>query len=229
MAGLLSAFKQYVRDAMPGGALNPETTPQGLLDVAAMSMSPVPYVGDAAGLLADGYRFATDPSSRTWGNAGVSLLGALPIVPGMVQAKTARRLWHGSPDPRWIDRGEAFSGALPRNAQSKYFWASPKQEIAKTYAGLSDIQLMKADAGLGARPQSTAGIRPVELLSDAKILRVKDVREAAKQLGVEWGGENAVEKLLDAAKGRGYDAVEMVIDGGNIAILNPKAISFGAK
>lgn len=47
--GLLNAFKQYVRDAMPGGALNPEWTPDrvktlgGLLDL-------VPVVGGIKGV-----------------------------------------------------------------------------------------------------------------------------------------------------------------------------------
>ena len=52
--GLLNAFKQYVRDAMPGGALNPEVTYQGLLDTAALGTAPVPIVGDVLGLLGGG-------------------------------------------------------------------------------------------------------------------------------------------------------------------------------
>ena len=81
---LKEAMKQYVRDAMPGGVLNREIKPQDTLDAAALSLSPVPLVGDAAGLLADGYRYATDPSSRTPLNYGLSALGALPFVPSMV-------------------------------------------------------------------------------------------------------------------------------------------------
>lgn len=90
---LKEAMKQYVRDAMPGGALNPEVKPQDTLDAAALSLSPVPLVGDAAGLLADGYRYATDPSSRTPLNYGLSALGALPFVPSMA----GQIAWHGSP------------------------------------------------------------------------------------------------------------------------------------
>lgn len=56
-------------------------TPQGLLDSAALATSPVPILGDLMGLGADGYRFATDPSSRTPLNFGLSALGALPFVP----------------------------------------------------------------------------------------------------------------------------------------------------
>lgn len=56
-------------------------TPQGLLDGAALATSPVPILGDLIGLGADGYRFATDPSSRTPANFGLTALGALPFVP----------------------------------------------------------------------------------------------------------------------------------------------------
>ena len=42
---------------------------QGLLDALALSTTPVPVVGDVAGLASDAYRFATDPESRTLGNA----------------------------------------------------------------------------------------------------------------------------------------------------------------
>mgnify|MGYP000988061706 CR=1 FL=1 len=90
---LKEAMKQYVRDAMPGGVLNREIKPQDTLDAAALSLSPVPLVGDAAGLLADGYRYATDPSSRTPLNYGLSALGALPFVPSMA----GQIAWHGSP------------------------------------------------------------------------------------------------------------------------------------
>lgn len=81
---LLNAFKQYVRDAMPGGALNPEVTPQGLLDTAAIATTPVPIVGDAIGLLADAKRLKDKPQERTAGNIALAGLGALPFVPALV-------------------------------------------------------------------------------------------------------------------------------------------------
>jgi hypothetical protein len=81
--GLLNAFKQYVRDAMPGGALNPEVTPQGLLDTAALGTAPVPIVGDVLGLLADGKRLRDNPEERTPTNFALAGLGALPFIPSM--------------------------------------------------------------------------------------------------------------------------------------------------
>lgn len=79
---LLDAFKQYIRDAMPGGALNPEVTTQGVLDAAALGTAPVPIVGDAIGLAADVRRLAKNPEERTPMNYGLTALGALPFVPG---------------------------------------------------------------------------------------------------------------------------------------------------
>jgi hypothetical protein len=89
--GLLNAFKQYVRDAMPGGALNPEVTPQGLLDSAALGTAPVPIVGDVLGLLADGKRLRDSPEERTLGNYGLSALGLLPFVPAMGTIKSVAK------------------------------------------------------------------------------------------------------------------------------------------
>jgi hypothetical protein len=89
--GLLNAFKQYVRDAMPGGALNPEVTYQGLLDTAALGTAPVPIVGDVLGLLADGKRLRDNPEERTLGNYGLSALGLLPFVPAMGTIKSVAK------------------------------------------------------------------------------------------------------------------------------------------
>ena len=71
-------------------------TPQGLLDAAALAMSPVPIAGDAVGLLADGHRFATQPESRTPLNFGLAALGLLPFLPA---AGAAAGLWKGSAGP----------------------------------------------------------------------------------------------------------------------------------
>lgn len=78
-----------------------QTTPRkqqslvDLMNIAAIGLSPVPVIGDALGLGADAYRYATDPTSRTPLNFGLTALGALPFIPpasaifGGVLAKTA--------------------------------------------------------------------------------------------------------------------------------------------
>ena len=90
LADLWDMGKRYVKDALPGGSLNPEVTRQGVLDAAAISTTPVPVLGDLVGLGADVHRYATEPESRTAGNFALSGLGLLPFVPAMTA-------WHGSP------------------------------------------------------------------------------------------------------------------------------------
>ena len=58
-----------------------QLTGQGLLDTAAIGLSPVPVIGDAIGLAADASRYINDPSSRTPLNFGLTALGMLPFVP----------------------------------------------------------------------------------------------------------------------------------------------------
>lgn len=86
---LLDALRQYLRDAAPGGALNPEVTGQGILDAGAMATAPVPGVGDVVGLLADANRMR-DPAERTPMNMALMAIGALPLVPsGLGAARKA--------------------------------------------------------------------------------------------------------------------------------------------
>jgi hypothetical protein len=88
---LATEGKKFIKDALPGGRLNPEVTPQGLLDTAALATMPVPVLGDAVGLGADAYRLAKNPQERTPLNYGLAALGALPLVPaGMFIGKGAK-------------------------------------------------------------------------------------------------------------------------------------------
>ena len=77
----VNPLKKYARGAGEWVKKNP-------LDAAALAFSPVPVLGDIAGAANDIRHFATEPESRTWGNAGLSLLGLAPGVPpvmGMVK------------------------------------------------------------------------------------------------------------------------------------------------
>jgi len=68
------------RQTTPRNAL----TGQGLLDTAAIGLSPVPVIGDAIGLAADASRFYNEPESRTPLNFGLAALGAIPFIPPLV-------------------------------------------------------------------------------------------------------------------------------------------------
>lgn len=133
-----------------------ENTPQGLLDAAALAMSPVPIAGDAVGLLADGHRFVTQPESRTPLNFGLAALGLIPFLPplvnmGLSQAARARGLpstslptgpgrnqagaivYHGSPHK--FDKFDSSKIGTGEGAQAYghglYFAESP--EVARSY------------------------------------------------------------------------------------------------
>lgn len=87
-----------------GGLLAPRPTKKsnaltGLLAAGGA----IPGVGDAVGLLGDAAMYASDPSSRTWPNALMTGLGALPFVPSAQQLAelagplSAMVVYHGSP------------------------------------------------------------------------------------------------------------------------------------
>lgn len=98
---LFDLMRQYVRDASPGGVLNPEVTGQGVLDAAAMATMPVPVAGDLVGLLADANRMR-DPSERTPMNAALMALGVLPLVPSMASIKPLRVIVRATDDPKTV-------------------------------------------------------------------------------------------------------------------------------
>jgi len=55
-------------------------------DKAALAASPVPVVGDIAGLTNDARHYINNPEERTWGNFVMSGIGLLPFVPPVFAA-----------------------------------------------------------------------------------------------------------------------------------------------
>ena len=89
--GLLSpatANQNMLAQALKARQTNPRTqlNGQGLLDTAAIGLSPVPVIGDLLGLGADANRFINEPESRTPLNFGLAALGLIPFVPPLVSA-----------------------------------------------------------------------------------------------------------------------------------------------
>lgn len=86
----------------------------------------LPGLGDVAGLAADARMYATQPESRTPGNAALTLLGALPFIPSMT-------VFHGSPhkfdafDLKKIGTGEGAQAY----GHGLYFAESP--DVARNY------------------------------------------------------------------------------------------------
>ena len=195
---LKEAMKQYVRDAMPGGALNREIKPQDTLDAAALSLSPVPLVGDAAGLLADGYRYATDPSSRTPLNYGLSALGALPFVPAM-GAVTA---WHGSPHK--FDKFDMSKIGTGEGAQAygHGLYLAEAPGVAKQYADtLSSYHIATKDGVKGGGDfadalVANAGEYPSSLSSA--------IRSQANKIATDLANGKPAEQIVSAMRNGPY-------------------------
>jgi hypothetical protein len=87
MAGLLDEI-QRAQTAQSRGLLShapaQRVTGRQVADAAqavGLLASPIPVVGDVMGLLGDAAMYAAKPEERTWGNAAMTLLGALPLVP----------------------------------------------------------------------------------------------------------------------------------------------------
>ena len=62
-----------------------------LLSGVSIPLSAVPVVGDVAGLAADAAMYAAYPEERTMLNAGMSLAGLLPFVPGAAGVRAAKK------------------------------------------------------------------------------------------------------------------------------------------
>jgi len=100
------------------------------MDQVALGTSPVPIVGDLAGLVADARMYTQEPDTRTWGNAALSGLGLLPFVPnaGMVKA------FHGTPhkvDKFSMDKIGTGEGA---QAYGHGLYFAESEDVAKNYA-----------------------------------------------------------------------------------------------
>lgn len=93
--------RQFGQDFL--GGLSP-------LDKIALATSPIPIVGDIAGLAADVNQFVTDPESRTILNFALSAAGVLPFVPSSSVLRA----------------GESVTGLLKKNNPSVDFSISER-------------------------------------------------------------------------------------------------------
>ena len=64
---------------------------QEYLDAASLSTAAIPVVGDVTGLLADFNMYANEPDSRNWFNYLFSAAGVLPLVPGAMAVRKAKK------------------------------------------------------------------------------------------------------------------------------------------
>lgn len=133
MSGLFSALSQYIKDALPGGSLNPELNRQETLDALAMSTFPIPVVGDVAGLAADANRLYQNPQERTPFNYGMMGLGMLPFVPGS-------SWYHGT---RGAVNPANVGNISKAGSSAKGMWLTNDPVLASKYAETAGLDVMK--------------------------------------------------------------------------------------
>lgn len=89
--GLLDAFKQYISDAIPGGLLNQEWTPDRVKTARNTLLDFTPVVGDVK----SAYDGLEAFKQKDYLGAGLGALGALPLIPsfaGIVKPELAKTL-----------------------------------------------------------------------------------------------------------------------------------------
>lgn len=92
MADLLTALKQYINDASPGGALNPEISKGMPTDVAKGLLGITPVVGDGISL----YDTINSLRDGEYGDAALNGVGLIPFIPGMAIDPKMK--------PKWIEQ-----------------------------------------------------------------------------------------------------------------------------
>jgi hypothetical protein len=76
---ILNEGKKYLRDAAPGGLLNPEVPPGGPTEVAKSLLSFTPGVGDAI----SAYDAVQSARNGDWTGAALNGIGVLPFIPSI--------------------------------------------------------------------------------------------------------------------------------------------------
>ena len=146
LKGLLGEFRNYLRDASPGGLLNPEITPERAKNALEyVSMTPTPFGDAASGLLAGNYLM-----KGQFGNAGLEAVGLLPFVPGMTKVfkKLPYQIEHmpmrkSGGASTLDDLTTSFGEEVYGNNALRYFGEGSKEErnvlnIMKRYRGKPD-------------------------------------------------------------------------------------------
>lgn len=84
---LWNAAEQYIADALPGGSLNREWTPERV-DAAKLGLGFTPVVGDVL----SGYDALQAARQGKYGEAALNAVGLLPFVPGATTFKIGDRI-----------------------------------------------------------------------------------------------------------------------------------------
>lgn len=140
MSKLADAFKQYLADAMPGGSLNPEWTPERS-DMAKALLQFAPGVGDVM----SGADAMASANAGRYGEAALNAVGLLPFIPAlggvMKGARSAGAISDAERAQRMADmgmeRGWYRAGAKigPDGRRSGPMYTQDPNEVAGYLAG----------------------------------------------------------------------------------------------
>ena len=198
LKGLLGEFRNYLRDASPGGLLNPEITPERAKNALEyVSMTPTPFGDAASGLLAGNYLM-----KGQFGDAGLEAIGLLPFVPGMTKA--VKKVWyHGSPydiyntPEKWFKPVKGDSGV-------PVVWGTDDMLAAEGYARGESSFIPDAN---GKMPLTKSWYKDYDGKGGVYALRNK----GAKTFEYDANGKDwflvPQSKIIKEASEKGYDAV----------------------
>lgn len=170
LLGPLTANPQMLAQALKSREIpRKQLNGQGLLDVAASGLGPVPLVGDAMGLLADSSRFINEPQSRTPLNFGLAALGLLPIIPNMSAMKGNRSIQDIADS--WKSAGVSIDAYPTKDGQislSKIVVDKDKRGGGLGSQAMSDIVKYADETGATVRlsPSTDFGATSVNRLKD---------------------------------------------------------------
>lgn len=167
LAGLLddinAARLRQAQGAMSHRKFDPVTGRQiaDAMQSAGLLASPVPVVGDVAGLLGDAAMYATKPEERTWGNAAMTALGVLPFMPSLAgKLGRAGRVLDVTDSNVYAEVRKAMGGnKIPegqiRQAVAQYNAALPKQAGGLGLQPNNNAMQRATDLGFDTRPSQS--------------------------------------------------------------------------
>ena len=193
----------------------------------ALATAPIPIVGDVAGAVSDAAMYAAYPEERTMLNAGMSLAGLLPFVPGAAGVRAAEKAADAldmsqaarkqrAEEPEYDERMFYHGGAsdideFRSGSRGNYFTDNPR--IADIYA--TNAQKRLPSEWSNANPN----VMPVRLRGPALV--VSDQKDGsggwyannlAEILGLDVSEIPFLKRaqvLRDEAKRQGYGFLEI--------------------
>lgn len=225
MAGLLEQMRAAER-ARNQGLLS--HTPQqqvtgrqaaDAMQAVGLLASPVPVIGDVAGLLGDAAMYAAKPEERTMGNYAMTALGALPFVPSVAgKAKKALDMSDAARAKRMTEQGYVRGYWRGGKGVMDGMWYTDDPAEAAKYAdrhgATKDVR--EYAMRLGKQFDWSAGFGPDELQAMADVLRKNYNNKMAADVLPQMAGDFRSGKMpapmlmqvLDAQTGgNGFDVL----------------------